>query len=234
MDCLQPISTVRKKSSKFKVDNETEGRVTSEGRVDEVIPVGTQQSVSKHQVQTAKQQVVRVHQVVANHPKVSFTNTQSGFDINTRHTPNAGRFFKWRTNFDTMAGDFYAAKFEQSCKYSIWQCFHQQCLSPLLAPPLMRMRSWDHEQVQSCRRADVNVTELSLLCYLLCRQTESSRTWTHRWCDRAAACRVRETTHTQLHWAGDIVCVWVGVCVCVCVCVCVRESVRVCVRFSLH
>lgn len=49
--------------------------LTSERGVDEVLPVGTEQSVAEHQVQTAEQQVVRVHQVIANHTEVSFTNT---------------------------------------------------------------------------------------------------------------------------------------------------------------
>lgn len=50
-------------------------RLTSERGVDEILPVGTEQSVAKHKVQTAEQQVVRVHQVITDHTKVSFTNT---------------------------------------------------------------------------------------------------------------------------------------------------------------
>lgn len=51
------------------------GSRTSERRVDEVLPVGAEHGVSKHQVQTAKQQVVRVHQVVSDHAEVPFKHT---------------------------------------------------------------------------------------------------------------------------------------------------------------
>lgn len=53
----------------------THQSLTSERWVDEVLPVGTEQSVAKHQVQTAEQQVVRVHQVITDHTEVTFTVT---------------------------------------------------------------------------------------------------------------------------------------------------------------
>lgn len=68
--------------------------LTSERWVDEVLPVGTEQSVAEHQVQTAEQQVVRVHQVIANHTEVSFTNTQLISHITLCNAPSAWRFFK--------------------------------------------------------------------------------------------------------------------------------------------
>lgn len=68
--------------------------LTSERGVDEVLPVGTEQSVAKHQVQTAEQQVVRVHQVITDHTEVSFTNTQLISHIILCNAPSVWSFFK--------------------------------------------------------------------------------------------------------------------------------------------
>lgn len=51
--------------------------LTFKGGVNEFLPVGAEESVSIHQVQTAQQQVVRVDQIVTDHTEVSCSHTHT-------------------------------------------------------------------------------------------------------------------------------------------------------------
>lgn len=51
---------------------------TFEGRVEQVFPSVAQQSTGEHKVESTQQQMIRVHQVVADHGEVPWTRKKTG------------------------------------------------------------------------------------------------------------------------------------------------------------
>jgi len=74
MICKQKINhQSRKHSLTAKVK---EGNFTSEVLIDEIFPIGAHESVAKHQVQTAEQEVIGVYQVISNHAEITWNEVQ--------------------------------------------------------------------------------------------------------------------------------------------------------------
>lgn len=71
--CEQKINN---QSRKHILSKQSEGNVTSEVLIDEIFPVGAHESVAKHQVQTAEQEVIGVHQVISNHAEITWNKVQ--------------------------------------------------------------------------------------------------------------------------------------------------------------
>lgn len=81
MICKQKINN---QSRKHILSQQGEGNFTSEVLIDEIFPVGAHESVAKHQVQTAEQEVIGVYQVISNHAEITWNKVQI-MSLSTNH-----------------------------------------------------------------------------------------------------------------------------------------------------